>query len=93
MTNVATASAVAAPRAERRSKFGWFAFLFLVASQAIAIAISPPDRDMGDLQKIMYVHVPAAWMTMLAPLAVLIFALKYLVKKREEDDLLAAAAA
>ena len=73
--------------------FGWFALVFLIASQVIAIAISVPDRDMGDLQKIMYVHVPAAWMTMLAPLAVLGFGVRYLWKRREEDDLLAAAAA
>jgi heme exporter protein C len=81
------------PRARGWTAFGWFAFAFLAVSQAIAIAISPPDRDMGDLQKIMYVHVPAAWMTMLAPLTVLVFALRYLWKRREEDDLLAAAAA
>ena len=73
--------------------FGWFAFAFLVASQVIAIAISPPDRDMGDLQKILYVHVPAAWMTMLAPLAVLFFGMRYLVSRREEHDLLASASA
>ena len=48
--------------------FGWFAFLFLSRRRRSRIVISPPDRDMGDLQKIMYVHVPAAWMTMLAPL-------------------------
>jgi heme exporter protein C len=93
MTNAAMTSAVPVPRTGRWPMFGWFAFLFLIASQAIAIAISPPDRDMGDLQKIMYVHVPSAWMTMLAPLTVLVFALKYLWKRREEDDLLAASAA
>ena len=93
MSNAAVATAVSAPRAGRWPLFGWFAFLFLIASQAIAIATSPPDRDMGDLQKIMYVHVPAAWMTMLGPLTVLLFAVRYLWKRREEDDLLAAAAA
>jgi len=93
MTHAVAASSAAVPRTSRWTVFGWFALVFLISSQAIAIAISPPDRDMGDLQKIMYVHVPAAWMTMLAPLAVLIFALKYLLKHREEDDLLAASAA
>ena len=93
MTNVSVAPPIAMPRTARWSMFGWLAFAFLIASQAIAIAISPPDRDMGDLQKIMYVHVPAAWMAMLAPLTLLVFALRYLWKKREEDDLLAAAAA
>src|SRR6476660_9102342 len=98
MTSITTsarpfAGAIVAPRASRWPIFGWFAFLFLIASQVTAIMISPPDRDMGDLQKIMYVHVPAAWMTMLAPLTVLVFGLRYLWKRREEDDLLAAAAA
>ena len=45
--------------------FGIFAFAFLIGSQILGFAISPPDRDMGNLQKIMYVHVPAAWMTFL----------------------------
>ena len=93
MTHVAEMGSVGVARASRWSLFGWFAFLFLIASQAIAFAISPPDRDMGDLQKIMYVHVPSAWMTMLAPLAVLVFGIRYLWKRREEDDLLAAAVA
>jgi heme exporter protein C len=93
MTHATLSAPVAVPRARRSSAFGWFAFLFLVASQVTAIVISPPDRDMGDLQKIMYVHVPAAWMTMLAPLTVLVFGLRYLWKGREKDDLLAAAAA
>jgi len=93
MTTGAITTPMAASRTSRWTVFGWFAFAFLVASQAIAIATSPPDRDMGDLQKIMYVHVPAAWMTMLAPLTVLVFALKYLFTKREEDDLLASSAA
>ena len=93
MSNPAMTTAVPLSRTRRLSVFGWFAFVFLIASQAIAIAISPPDRDMGDLQKIMYVHVPAAWMTMLAPLAVLFFGVRYLWKRNEEDDLLAASAA
>jgi heme exporter protein C len=92
MAHATLPATIAVPRTDRTTMFGWFAFLFLIASQVIAIAISPPDRDMGDLQKILYVHVPVAWMTMLSPLTVLYFGLKYLWKKREEDDLLAAAA-
>ena len=48
---------------------------------------------MGHLQKIMYVHVPAAWMTFLAFFVVLIFSVKYLWQRQENDDLLAASAA
>ena len=92
MTSGLMTTTAAPPRATTWSTvLGWFAFLFLAASQITAIAISPPDRDMGDLQKIMYVHVPGAWMAMLAPLAVLVFGLRYLWRRREEDDLLAVA--
>jgi heme exporter protein C len=84
---------VVAARADRWPWFGVFAFAFLIVSQAIAVIMSPPDRDMGDLQKIMYVHVPAAWTTFLAFFVVLIFSLRYLWKRREKDDLLAASAA
>ena len=93
MTTGALSASVPASRTNRWTIFGWFALLFLVASQIIAIVISPPDRDMGDLQKIMYVHVPVAWMTMLAPLTVLVFAIRYLWTRREGDDMLAASAA
>jgi hypothetical protein len=39
---------------------GWLAVLFLIAAQAEGILTSPPDRDMDDLEKILYVHLPAA---------------------------------
>jgi len=74
----------------------WLAFVAfgaLIATQTYAILTSPPDRDMGNLQKIMYVHVPAAWMTFLAFFVVLIFSVRYLWKRRENDDLIAASAA
>jgi heme exporter protein C len=65
----------------------------VIAAQAYAMLTSPPDRDMGHLQKIMYVHVPAAWMTFLAFFVVLVFSVRYLWQRRENDDLLAASAA
>jgi len=48
---------------------------------------------MGHLQKIMYVHVPAAWMTFLAFFVVLVFSVLYLWRRKENDDLIAASAA
>jgi heme exporter protein C len=48
---------------------------------------------MGHLQKIMYVHVPAAWNAFLAFLVVALASLRYLWKGQERDDLLAASAA
>jgi heme exporter protein C len=65
----------------------------LAAVQAYSYVTSPAERDMGDLQKIMYVHVPAAWMTFLAFFVVLVFSVRYLWRRRENDDLIAASAA
>jgi heme exporter protein C len=74
----------------------WFAFVSfgaVIVAQTYAILTSPAEGDMGHLQKIMYVHVPAAWMTFLAFFVVLVFSARYLWQRRENDDLLAASAA
>jgi heme exporter protein C len=73
--------------------FGVFAVLFLIASQAAALLMSAPDRDMGHLQKILYVHVPSAWMSMIAPAVVFGASVLYLWKRQAKHDMLAAAAA
>ena len=69
------------------------ALVVLVAAQAYGLLASRPDRDMGHLQKIMYVHVPAAWASMIAFLAVFVASILYLWKRDERHDLAAAAAA
>jgi heme exporter protein C len=82
-------------RLERRTGI-WLAFpcfAVLGAAQAYSISNSPAEGDMGHLQKIMYVHVPAAWMTFLAFFVVLVFSVLYLWRRRESDDLIAASAA
>jgi heme exporter protein C len=72
---------------------GPVAFAAVATAQALGFAISPPDRDMGHLQKIMYVHVPAAWNAFLCFFVVLVASLHYLWLRRERSDLLAASAA
>lgn len=71
---------------------GWLALLAVVGGQGVAFLISRPDRDMGHLQKIMYVHVPAAWCAMVAFLVVFVASVLYLWRRDERHDLLAAAA-
>jgi heme exporter protein C len=81
------------PRSRRWAWFGVFALAFALGAQVYAVATSPADRDMGDLQKIMYVHVPAAWIMFVAFVLVFIASVRYLMKGRESDDLLALASA
>ena len=73
--------------------FGWGALAFLVFTQAFGILTSPPDRDMGDLQKIMYVHVPTASVGLMAYGVVFLFGVLYLWKRDLRFDLVAASAA
>lgn len=88
-------STATAPRARGSATLiGALIVLALVAAaQAFGFLTSPPDRDMGHLQKIMYVHVPAAWNAFLAFVVVLAASVMYLWKREEKWDLLAASAA
>jgi len=40
--------------------------LLLLAGSILGLAVAPPENFMGDVQRIMYVHVPTAWNAMLA---------------------------
>jgi heme exporter protein C len=83
----------AAPPPRASALLGPVAFAAVAAAQALGFATSPPDRDMGHLQKIMYVHVPAAWSAFLCFFIVFVASLHYLWLRRERSDLLAASAA
>lgn len=72
---------------------GWVALGALIGAQILGFAISPPDRDMGHLQKIMYVHVPSAWSAFIAFTVVFACSLLYLWRRQERYDLIAASAA
>lgn len=72
---------------------GWFALAFFVAAQLVGLTTAPPDRDMGHLQKIMYVHVPAAWTSFIAFGVVFVASIVHLARRDERADLVAASAA
>jgi heme exporter protein C len=44
---------------------GVVGFALLVVGQVMGLFFSPPDRHMGEVARILYVHVPAAWLAML----------------------------
>jgi heme exporter protein C len=58
-----------------------------------AFFASPPDYQQGDSVRIMYIHVPAAWMALMAYATLALFALLLLVWKHPLADVLARAAA
>jgi heme exporter protein C len=72
---------------------GAFVLVVFVAAQVVGVVISPAEAGMGHLQKIMYVHVPAAWSAFLAFGLVFVMSIAYLLRRKESHDLLAASAA
>jgi heme exporter protein C len=58
-----------------------------------AAMLAPPDRGQGDLMRLMYVHVPAAWLAYLAFAITLVGSLGWLRRRTAGADRLAAAAA
>jgi len=59
----------------------------------VAGLVVPPDAVQGDLQRIMYVHVPSAWLAYLAFGATLVASIAYLITRRLDWDRRAGAAA
>lgn len=58
------------------------ALVLLLFGSYYGLFISPPERFMGDVQRIMYVHVPTAWNAMLALTFAFVAALMYLFTSR-----------
>jgi heme exporter protein C len=82
-----------APHRDWLTPVTWCTVLFLVGAQLFAVTQSVPERDMGNLQKILYVHVPAAWTSFVASFVVLVQGIRYLLTSNRRADLIGAAAA
>jgi heme exporter protein C len=59
----------------------------------LAATAAPPDRLQGELQRLMYVHVPSAWLAYLAFAVTLVGSAGWLLRRRERWDRLAGASA
>lgn len=65
----------------------------LASGVVYGLFIAPPDAVQGDVQRLMYVHVPAAWLAYLAFTVVFIASVAYLKTRRTRWDRLAHASA
>lgn len=45
---------------------GWLALVSLATLAVLGLWVAPPDAVQGDAQRLMYVHVPAAWLAYLS---------------------------
>lgn len=74
-----TAPALQVTRRERA--LGRVALLALLASTVLSLAVAPPDALQGDIQRLMYLHVPAAWLAYLAFAVVTVCSIQFLRTK------------
>jgi heme exporter protein C len=72
---------------------GVLALAAVGVSAGMSLVVSPPDVEQGELIRLMYVHVPAAWVAYLSFAVVFVASLAYLKTKRTRWDRLAAASA
>jgi len=72
---------------------GIFALLAVLTGLYLALFYAPADALQGDVQRIMYIHVPTAWVAFLAFFVVFASSLVYLWKRFPEADRLAHGAA
>jgi heme exporter protein C len=72
---------------------GVAALFALGLSATLSLAVAPPDALQGEVQRLMYVHVPAAWLAYLSFFVVFISSIAYLRTNRTRWDRVAAASA
>jgi heme exporter protein C len=72
---------------------GVAALLALGLSATLSLVVAPPDALQGEVQRLMYVHVPAAWLAYLSFFVVFVSSVAYLRTSRSRWDRVAAASA
>jgi len=78
------------------SFIGWpgaLALVVMAVGSFIGLFVVGADVEMGEVQRLMYVHVPAAWTAFVAFFVVFIGSVLFLVQRDERADRVAASAA
>jgi heme exporter protein C len=73
--------------------FGWAAAIFAVIGLYIGFFVAPTDYQQGDSYRIMFIHVPAAWMSMFLYLLLAGYAFINVVWRIKMADVMARALA
>ena len=68
--------------------FGVLGLILLGWGSYLGLFVAPPDRYMGDVQRIMYVHVPFAWLALVVFTLAFVYAVLFLVRRSWRWDAL-----
>jgi heme exporter protein C len=69
-----------------RKVVAWCGLAMLLVGTYLGLFVAPPERHMGDVQRIMYVHVPSAWVALVLYTLAFGFAIASLWSGRERWD-------
>ena len=72
---------------------GWLSAVALATGLVLGLLIAPREITQGNVQRIMYVHVPSVWVAYLAFGVVFVASIAYLWKRAAGADRLAHASA
>ena len=72
---------------------GILALVAMLVGSYVGLAVVPADAAQGNVQRLMYVHVPAAWLAFLAFFVVFVMSVLYLIQRDERWDRVAASSA
>ncbi len=77
----------------RIRRWPWVAIVLAITVAFVLSMVSPKDDVQGELVRIMYIHVPAAWLAYVAFFVTFLGSLTYLLTKNLKWDRIAAASA
>ncbi len=86
-------SALSLPPTGRAPLLGAGALVAMVAGSAAGLLLVPADALQGQVQRLMYIHVPAAWLAMLSFFVVFVMSVLYLVQRDQRWDRVAESSA
>jgi heme exporter protein C len=73
--------------------FPLIAVVLLIVGSVYGLKVAPPERYMGDVYRIMFVHVPAAWLALVAYTVTLVASIIFLWRASRLADWIAEASA
>lgn len=75
--------------AKSREVIGYLSLVFMLAAIYMVFIYAPPDKNLGDIQRIFYFHVSSAWIAFLAFFLVFLASILYLKSRSRRWDILA----
>jgi heme exporter protein C len=72
---------------------GVLALVTMLIGSYVGLAVVPADAAQGNVQRLMYTHVPAAWLAFLAFFVVFVMSVLYLIQRDDRWDRVAASSA